>query len=251
MLIQDDRIVWVGDDAAASVYLDEHTNIIELAGAFVAAPFIDAAYVPDPAVSNTATGCSQVIELTQQATRSASTTAVDAGGPRYLSVAPSDAELAKLIELHSAGDLAVTVCLDPALAQTARELARAGIPFCFGSWGKYASPWEWISLAIGTSGAPGLSERAAFLAATRGALRVFPERDWQTDAILAEGAAADFAIWHADAIAVRAADPRIAAWSTDPRSGVAGLPEFANSDSWPILQALYLSGELQPPSENR
>lgn len=245
MLIQDDRIVWVGDDAAAEVYLDEHTNVIELAGAFVAPPFIDAAYVPGTNEPNSGSGCSMAIELAKDPTAP-----VDANWPRLLTVAPSEAELAELLALHESGKTPVTVCLDPGLAQTARELARAGIPFCFGSWGKYASPWEWISLATGTSDAPGLSERAAFLAATRGALRVFPEFNWQTDAMLTEGAAADFAVWHADVIAVRAADPRIAAWSTDPRSGVAGLPEFTHADSWPNLQALYLRGELQPSGES-
>lgn len=233
MLIDGDTVAWVGDDVAAQVYLDDDTSVVELEGAFVAPPFIDAFSNGEPAP-----GCGYVLPAKP-------TGFAAVGGPIYWSEEPHEAAIYNVTATHQSGEEPVSIVLDPGLSKTAKELANGGVPFCFGSWGKYTSPWEWIALAAGTKEEPGLSERGAFLAATRGAVRAFGNVDWPTDGILGQGTKADFAIWSASEIDVRSADPRIAAWSTDPRSGVPGLPAVGPDLPDPELKALYLAGNEQ------
>lgn len=232
MLIEDHSIVWIGDEAAAQVYLDTDTEVVDLAGAFVAPPFIDGAYL-----GGASEGCSNLIVNDLETSNP-----ISSASPILLYQELSDYALSELLAAHNSGQQSISICLDPVLATTARVLAKNGIPFCFGSWGRYSSPWEWLDLATGSSANPGLSERAAFIAATRGAMRVFPNINWETRGVLDAGERANFAIWHGEGVQVRAADERIAAWSTDPRSGVPGLPEFHDPASRPILRTLYLDG---------
>lgn len=233
LLVENDTVVWVGDEVAAEVYLDDATRVVELEGAFVAPPFIDAFSDGEPASQ-----CGFVLPG-----RPSGFEAI--GGPIYWNEQPHETAVLNVLAAHESGEDPVAICLDPALSQTAKTLANGGVPFCFASWGRYENPWDWIALAAGTPEEPGLSERAAFSAATRGALRTFENVDWPTDGILDQGSKADFAIWRAGEIDVRSADPRIAAWSTDPRSGVPGLPAVGPGLPTPELIALYLAGEEQ------
>lgn len=233
LLVENGTVAWVGDDVAADVYLDDATNVVDLDGAFVAPPFIDA--FGDGTQSPE---CGYVLPA-----RPSGFAAM--GGPIYWDEQPHETAIFNVLAAYESGEDPVTICLNPALSQTAKALANGGVPFCFGSWGRYESPWEWIALAAGTEEEPGLSERAAFSAATRGALRAFENVDWPTDGTLDQGSKADFAIWRAGEIDVRSADPRIAAWSTDPRSGVPGLPAVGPGLPTPELIALYLAGEEQ------
>ena len=73
-----------------------------------------------------------------------------------------------------------------------------------------------------------LSARAAFTAHTRGGWRA-ARVDGTGE--LAPGAPATFAVWQlAGELVVQAPDDRVAAWSTDPRAGVAGLPDLDAPD---------------------
>jgi predicted amidohydrolase YtcJ len=70
-----------------------------------------------------------------------------------------------------------------------------------------------------------LSARAAFSAHTRGGWRAARQDDVGE---LAPGAPATFAVWDVPGeLVVQAPDDRVAGWSTDPRAGVAGLPDLS------------------------
>jgi hypothetical protein len=74
----------------------------------------------------------------------------------------------------------------------------------------------------------GLSARAAFAAHTRGGWRAIGD---DATGELVPGAPATFAVWAVDGeLVVQSPDDRVAGWSTDPRAGVAGLPDLDGPD---------------------
>ncbi|MEV0432740.1 amidohydrolase [Nocardia sp. NPDC050413] len=105
-------------------------------------------------------------------------------------------------------------------------MAAAGISLAIGSDAPVTTlnPWEQIRAAVHhrTSG-HGLSPRAAFAAATRGAWRAGGVRDGMAGTLV-PGAPASYAIWDAGDLVVAAAADTVQRWSTDPRSRVPGLP---------------------------
>lgn len=110
-------------------------------------------------------------------------------------------------------------------------LAAAGLPLAFGSDSPVTGldPWGALRAAV-RHHAPesSLSGRAAFAAHTRGGWRA-ARRDEEGE--LVPGAPATFAVWQVEGeLLVEAPDERVAAWSTDPRSGVAGLPDLDGPD---------------------
>ncbi len=88
-------------------------------------------------------------------------------------------------------------------------------------------PWGGVRAAVRHhSPSAALSARAAFSAATRGGWRA-ARADGDGSGVLAAGTPATFAVWRvAGELVVRVPDTRVAAWSTDPRSGLAGLPDI-------------------------
>ncbi|MCW2600674.1 MAG: amidohydrolase [Frankiales bacterium] len=110
-------------------------------------------------------------------------------------------------------------------------LAAAGVALALGSDSPVTAldPWAAVRAAVRhrTPGS-GLSARAAFSAHTRGGWRA-ARRD--TEGELVPGAPASFAVWQvAGELVVQTPDERVAGWSTDPRSGVAGLPDLDGPD---------------------
>ena len=106
-------------------------------------------------------------------------------------------------------------------------LAAAGVALALGSDAPVTplDPWGTVRAAVQhrTPGS-GLSARAAFSAHTRGGWRA-ARRDGVGE--LTPGAPASFAVWELpDELVVQLPDERVSAWSTDPRSGVAGLPDL-------------------------
>ncbi|WP_433722927.1 amidohydrolase [Nocardia sp. CA-129566] len=105
-------------------------------------------------------------------------------------------------------------------------MAAAGIALAIGSDAPVTAldPWAAIRAAVHhrTPG-HGLSPRAAFAAATRGAWRAGGIRDGLAGTLV-PGAPASYAIWDADDLVVAAAADTVQRWSTDPRSRVPGLP---------------------------
>ena len=110
-------------------------------------------------------------------------------------------------------------------------LAAAGVPLALGSDSPVTplDPWGAVRAAVRHhTPSSRLSARAAFAAHTRGG--------WRAAGIegageLVPGAPATFAVWELPGeLVVQAPDERVAAWSTDPRSGVAGLPDLTGED---------------------
>ncbi|GAC1443784.1 MAG: amidohydrolase [Mycobacteriales bacterium] len=110
-------------------------------------------------------------------------------------------------------------------------LAEAGVALALGSDSPVTplDPWGTVRAAVHhrTPGS-GLSARAAFAAHTRGGWRAAGD---DLTGELVPGAPATFAIWAVDGeLVVQSPDDRVSAWSTDPRGGVAGLPDLDNGD---------------------
>ncbi|MEU1980657.1 amidohydrolase family protein [Nocardia sp. NPDC019395] len=105
-------------------------------------------------------------------------------------------------------------------------MAAAGISLAIGSDAPVTAldPWAAVRAAVHhrTPG-HGLSPRAAFAAATRGAWRAGGVRDGMAGTLV-PGAPASYAVWEADDLVVAAPADTVQRWSTDPRSRVPGLP---------------------------
>ncbi|WP_280458274.1 amidohydrolase [Nocardia carnea] len=105
-------------------------------------------------------------------------------------------------------------------------MAAAGVSLAIGSDAPVTAlePWAAVRAAVHhrTPG-HGLSPRAAFAAATRGAWRAGGVRDGVAGTLV-PGAPASYAVWEADELVVAAPADSVQRWSTDPRSRVPGLP---------------------------
>lgn len=114
-------------------------------------------------------------------------------------------------------------------------MASAGIALAIGSDAPVTAlnPWAAVRAAVNhrTAG-HGISPRAAFAAATRGAWRAGGIRDGLAGTLV-PGAPASYAIWEAEELVVAAAADTVQRWSTDPRSRVPGLPPLAADSPLP------------------
>lgn len=112
------------------------------------------------------------------------------------------------------------------------RIATAGVPLACSAWdGSAFRPWDAVAVlagrARGGAQAParGLSPRAAFTAATRGAARALLGQRGELG-VLRPGAPATFALWRTGELVTVAADDAVQRWSTDPRSGVPPMPDL-------------------------
>ena len=121
-------------------------------------------------------------------------------------------------------------------------LASQGVPLAFGSDSPVTGldPWQSVRAASEhrTPGS-GISARAAFSAATRGAWRASGVRDGVAGTLV-PGAPATYAIWDAGDLEVATpAAEAVARWSTDPRSRVPALPRVTPGQSPRCLQTVH------------
>ncbi|WP_328396645.1 amidohydrolase [Nocardia sp. NBC_00416] len=114
-------------------------------------------------------------------------------------------------------------------------MASAGVSLAIGSDAPVTAldPWAAVRAAVQhrTPG-HGLSPRAAFAAATRGAWRAGGVRDGVAGTLV-PGAPASYAVWAADDLVVAAPTDSVQRWSTDPRSRVPGLPPLTPDAALP------------------
>ncbi|WP_338080054.1 amidohydrolase [Antrihabitans stalactiti] len=107
-------------------------------------------------------------------------------------------------------------------------MASAGVSLAISSDAPVTAlrPWSAVRAAVQhrTPGA-GISPRAAFAAATRGAWRAGGVRDGVAGTLV-PGAPATYAVWEVDDLVVASPDNAVARWSTDPRAGVPPLPRL-------------------------
>ncbi|MFC0674298.1 hypothetical protein [Brachybacterium hainanense] len=106
------------------------------------------------------------------------------------------------------------------------DLTREGTALALGSRGQEdaADPWSWVrALAHEGPVEQRISDRAAFLAATRGGRRL---AGTPHPGSLNPGAEATFVVWEPWDLTVRGQDERIQTWSTDPRSRTPLLPDL-------------------------
>lgn len=95
-------------------------------------------------------------------------------------------------------------------------------------------PWDAVRAAIEhQSAGSGVSARAAFTAATRGAWRAGGKRDGLAGTLVA-GAPASYAVWETGELVVAAPSGSVQRWSTDPRSRVPALPNLSEGASDPV-----------------
>lgn len=116
-------------------------------------------------------------------------------------------------------------------------IAATGMSLAFGSDAPVTAPRPWQMLRAAahhrTAGS-GISPRAAFAAATRGAWRAGGIRDGMAGT-LDPGAPASYAIWDAGDLVISAPKDSVQRWSTDPRSRVAPLPDLTPGTADPVL----------------
>ncbi|WP_346764805.1 amidohydrolase [Rhodococcus sp. HNM0569] len=131
--------------------------------------------------------------------------------------------------------------------------ASAGVSLAFGSDAPVdpVDPWAMVRAAVHhrTPGS-GVSARAAFSAATRGAWRAGGVRDGLAGT-LDPGAPASYAIWDADDLVVAAPKDSVQRWSTDPRSRVPALPRLDADATLPTCLASVHRGRVVYDREAR
>ncbi|PTR27492.1 hypothetical protein C8K36_104114 [Rhodococcus sp. OK519] len=115
-------------------------------------------------------------------------------------------------------------------------IAGTGMSLAFGSDAPVTpvDPWAMLRAAVHhhTPGS-GVSPRAAFSAATRGAWRAGGVRDGLAGT-LTPGAPASYVVWDADELVVAAPKDSVQRWSTDPRSRVPALPRLEEDAPVPV-----------------
>lgn len=117
------------------------------------------------------------------------------------------------------------------------KAASAGVSLAFGSDAPVTEvePWAMLRAAVHhRAPGSGISPRAAFAAATRGAWRAGGVRDGLAGT-LNPGAPASYAVWNVDELVVDAPKDSVQRWSTDPRSRVPALPRLDDDAPTPVL----------------
>ncbi|MCS6710661.1 hypothetical protein JSY14_00970 [Brachybacterium sp. EF45031] len=196
VVVEDGTIVWIGPEDSAAVLFPEVPRV-EATGSLVTPGFVDAC-------------------------------AGTAGGVTTEDPTPEDARLGIIARLpwepgtHEGMRVVAPLQGEPV---PYLDLAGQGVPIALGSGGDLArSPWEWVR-AVAHEGDPDqrLSDRAAFLAASRAGQRL---RGRAHPGSLLPGVEATFVVWEPWDLTVRGQDERIQTWSTDPRSRTPMLPDL-------------------------
>lgn len=197
LLVQDGTIAWIGpEDSALALHGDAERVVLD--GCLVTPAFVDVL----PTADGSAPGEAWYADAL---TRGVTEAVPGLPGMRD-------------------GVLAVAPAATPGTPYL--ELASAGTPLAFGSGdADHSDPWSWVRAAAHEGPeAQRISDRAAFLAATRGGHRL---AGTSHPGSLVTGAPATFVVWEPWDLTVRGQDERIQTWSTDPRARTPLLPDLA------------------------
>ncbi|MEV0946705.1 amidohydrolase family protein [Rhodococcus sp. NPDC049939] len=121
------------------------------------------------------------------------------------------------------------------------KAASGGVPLAFGSDAPVTpvEPWAMLRAAVHhRAPASGISPRAAFSAATKGAWRAGGVRDGVAGT-LNPGAPASYAVWDVGELVVDAPKDSVQRWSTDPRSRVPALPRLDDAPAPVLLRSVH------------
>lgn len=123
-------------------------------------------------------------------------------------------------------------------------LASAGVTLALGSDTPVTDPDPWATVRAAAHphrDESAISTRAAFAAHTRGGWRAAGRTEYG-EGLLVEGAPATIAVWQAGDLVADAPDERVARWSTDPRAGVAALPDLRPGQPLPRCVLTVVDG---------
>lgn len=197
MLVEDELITWIGaEDSAQALHPDAEQ--IDATGCLVTPGFVDAASTadgsaPDPGETVHAAASGIVMRL-----------------PGPTGMRDGVHVLAPLSE-----------------SAPYRTLTASGVPLALGSAGvdEHRDPWAWVR-AVSEQGPAQerLSARAAYLAATRGGLRLAGV--WHPGS-LQTALPATFVIWEPWDLTVRGTGSERDTWSADPRARTPLLPDHS------------------------
>ncbi len=245
LIVDGGRIAWIGDDAGLSGQLLDSDVQINCGGALITPAFFDAHLVtPTAADLSVAAGLCPNAHGVRLMRRSAN--------GRWLEIEQPDAprtEHLRVVAGPLSRDAISSMLADRQFAvvppqidaDALVELAKAGVPFAFGSFGTADSPWNWIRHAV-YSQPDGLSARAAFNAATRSGWRLAGLPDVGA---LTIGTSPSMCVWRCEQVEVQVPDARVRAWSTDVRAGTPPLPDLSPGAPLPDLVATVTDGEYR------
>lgn len=198
MLVADGMIAWTGpEDTAALIHADAQR--VDATGCLITPGFVDAASTADasaPDSTNEVMACAAALGIVRRLPGPTGTRE----GVRV--VAPVTETVPYL------------------------DLVAEGTPLAFGSAGEpgAANPWTWVRAAAREAPQDQrLSDRAAFLAASRGGQRLAGHRH---PGSLRHGIEATFVVWEPWDLTVRGNTEQIERWSTDPRARTPLLPDL-------------------------
>ena len=196
MLVEDGTVAWIGpDDSARALHGDVPT--LDVQGSLITPGFVD--------VLPVLTADEPSAEERGEAARRG-----------VVALVPGPAGMRD-------GVLAVAPCIQTDAALL--TLSGSGTPLAFGSGApEHQEPWSWGRAAAHDAPTEErISDRAAFLAASRGGQRL---AGVPHPGALNPGAPATFVVWEPWDLTVRGNDARIQTWSTDPRSRTPLLPDL-------------------------
>ncbi len=244
VIVDEGIIAWIGDEEGLSGQLLADDTVIDCQGAFIAPAFMDAnAGVMRNLSAEVGAAFFRVEEqlVPYEFTRGAEPAAVRLKAPRATSrhdgilEQPISVAISEMLSRREIAVLPTTT--EPTLLT---ELAQAGVPFAFGSFGADLDIWGAVRHAV-YGGPGGISGRAAFNAATRAGWRILGAPEAGEAAV---GSFARLNLWRCDDLVVQLPDDRIAAWSTDVRAGTPPLPDLSPDASLPTLWATMTGMQL-------
>lgn len=243
VLVQGDRVVWVGEEAGADSLTDDKVTTVDLDGLVLVPGFVGrAGSTPGENDRSAMIAAGYTACIVDDTQRPMELHSFSDEPDRQL-----PAEVVVRRESESAGSPGESeMLIEASLSDTdwidlvrdeLRNGSAVGLLPGVRTRGTESpvNPWAWAALGLRSDvDAVGLPTRATFTAQTRGVKRLFRAGGPFGGQIVPDSSA-DFTGWRAEALMVQTADTRIAAWSTDPRARTPLLPELVG-EKYPVFE---------------